>query len=126
MGRLRCACEWHRINGHCQHSQSVVMCYISCCLLQEPSVFDPSGRPWLKFPRLMRGRTSRLLINVRNNGVMPASARLEMEPHAAFKLLEGPQVRHCVSSICTKWEGGGVACCGYPALSVWQAVTTTC
>lgn len=60
--------------------------------LQEPSVFDSAGRPWLKFGRLLRGHTSRLLVNVRNNGALPVSARLEMDRHEAFTVLEGPQV----------------------------------
>lgn len=64
--------------------------------LQEPSVFDASGRPWLKFGRLLRGRGARLLVNARNNGSLPVSARLEMERHEAFAVVEGPQVRvHC-------------------------------
>jgi hypothetical protein len=56
-------------------------------------VFDSAGRPWLKFGRLMRGHAARLLVNVRNNGVLPVSARLEMERHDAFTVVEGPQVR---------------------------------
>lgn len=55
-------------------------------------MFDTLGRPWLKFGKLLRGHTSRLLVNVRNNGVLPVNARLEMEQHDAFRILEGPQV----------------------------------
>ena len=63
------------------------------CTLQEPTAFDPSSRPWLKFPKLVQGRTAQLLINLRNNGAMRAAARLEMDSHPAFRLLEGLQVR---------------------------------
>jgi hypothetical protein len=56
-------------------------------------VLDASGRPWVKFGRLQAGRSARLVVNVRNNGALPAMARLEMERHEAFTLLEGPQVR---------------------------------
>jgi hypothetical protein len=59
---------------------------------KEPSAFDPSGRPWLRFGKLLRGAAARLLVNARNNGALLASARVEMEPHEAFTLIEGPQV----------------------------------
>lgn len=45
--------------------------------LQEPDVFDAAGRPVLKFGRLLVGRTKTLRINLKNNGVMPVTARLE-------------------------------------------------
>lgn len=61
-------------------------------------MFDAAGRPWLKFGRLLRGRTARLLVNARNNGVLPVSARLEMERHEAFNVLEGPQARRRLAS----------------------------
>jgi hypothetical protein len=61
-------------------------------MLQEPTAFDPLGRPWLKFPNLVQGRTSQLLINLRNNGAMRATARIEMDSHHAFRVLEGLQV----------------------------------
>jgi hydrocephalus-inducing protein len=53
---------------------------------------DAAGRPVLKFGKLLAGRSSQLLVNVRNNGLLPASARIEMDDHSAFALLEGPQV----------------------------------
>ena len=59
--------------------------------LQEPSVFDAAGRPLLKFGRLLVGRTARLRINLKNNGIMAAGARLEAEPHDQFAVLEGAQ-----------------------------------
>jgi hypothetical protein len=60
---------------------------------QEPNILDPAGRPWLKFGKLTTpGQSRQLLINVRNNGLLPATARIEMEPHPAFRLLEGTQV----------------------------------
>jgi hydrocephalus-inducing protein len=46
----------------------------------------------LKFGKLLAGHSSQLLVNVRNNGLLPASARIEMDDHPAFALLEGPQV----------------------------------
>eukprot|EP00775_Hariotina_reticulata_P008964 gene8964-9139_t len=60
--------------------------------LQEPSTLDAAGRPVLKFGKLMAGRSSTLLVNVRNNGLLPASAKIEMSQHPSFALLEGPQV----------------------------------
>lgn len=63
------------------------------CLLQEPSGFDAAGRPWLKFGKLNTpGQRQQLAISVRNNGFLAASARIEMDPHPAFKVLEGTQV----------------------------------
>lgn len=60
---------------------------------QEPDILDSAGRPWLKFGKLTTpGQSRQLLINVRNNGLLPATARIEMEPHPAFKLLDGTQV----------------------------------
>ncbi len=54
-------------------------------------MFDSLGRPWLKFAKLLPGHAARLMISLRNNGVLPTSARLEMDGHEAFSLLEGPQ-----------------------------------
>ncbi len=59
---------------------------------QEPSIFDAAGRPLLKFGRLLLGRTHRLRINLKNNGIMAAGARLEAAHHEHFSILEGPQV----------------------------------
>jgi hypothetical protein len=53
---------------------------------------DAAGRPVLKFGKLLAGRSNQLLVSVRNNGLLPASARIEMDDHPAFSLLEGPQV----------------------------------
>lgn len=64
-----------------------------CVYWQEPNILDSAGRPWLKFGKLTTpGQSRQLLINVRNNGLLPATARIEMEPHPAFKLLVGNQV----------------------------------
>ena len=60
--------------------------------LQEPSVFDAGGRPLLRFGRQLLGRSQRLRVNLKNNGIMPAGARLEFEPNEHFSVLEGPQV----------------------------------
>jgi hydrocephalus-inducing protein len=60
--------------------------------VQEPNALDPAGRPVLKFGKLMAGRSSTLPVNVRNNGLLPANAKIEMSPHPSFALLEGPQV----------------------------------
>jgi hypothetical protein len=67
-------------------------------VLQEPNVFDAAGRPWLKFPRLVCGRAAQLFINMRNTGGMPAHARIEMDSHPCFQLLEGQQVGAGVSA----------------------------
>jgi hypothetical protein len=57
---------------------------------QEPSSLDPSGRPVLRFPRLLRGRVASLPLVLRNQGVLPADARLELPPCEAFRLEGGP------------------------------------
>ncbi len=64
------------------------------CHEQEPNLFDAAGRPWLKFARLLRGRSAQLKVHVKNNGLLEAAARIDMEPHPAFRLVEGSQVRH--------------------------------
>lgn len=62
-------------------------------LAQEPSGIDAAGRPWLKFGKVTSpGQSRKLLINLRNNGFLPATARIDMDPHAAFHLLGGAQV----------------------------------
>lgn len=53
---------------------------------------DATGRPIIKFGKLLAGRSARQAVLVRNNGVLPAMARLEAEHHDAFSVLEGPQV----------------------------------
>ncbi len=47
---------------------------------------DNQGRPTLKFTRLLCGRTATGRITLKNNGILPAKARIEMPPHAAFEL----------------------------------------
>ncbi len=56
--------------------------------LQEPSTFDATGKPLLKFGRLLVGRSNWLRINLKNNGLMPASARLEAAEHPQFSVIE--------------------------------------
>ncbi len=51
---------------------------------------DNQGRPTLKFGRLLQGRSSTGRITLKNNGILPAKARIEMPPHAAFSLEGGP------------------------------------
>lgn len=58
--------------------------------LTSPSVFDPSGKPLLKFGRMLVGRSSTQQITLKNNGQMTASARLEAELHPSFSIQEGP------------------------------------
>jgi hypothetical protein len=55
-------------------------------------VFDPSGRPLIKFGRLLVGLSHQLRINLKNNSVMTSSARLEVSHNDHFTILEGPQV----------------------------------
>ncbi|KAJ9512718.1 hypothetical protein QJQ45_019009 [Haematococcus lacustris] len=59
--------------------------------LQEPSVFDSHGRPLLKFPRVLLGLSAKLQVLLRNNGLLPASARMEAEHHSAFTITGGPE-----------------------------------
>ncbi|EFJ42226.1 hypothetical protein VOLCADRAFT_67248 [Volvox carteri f. nagariensis] len=54
--------------------------------ITEPTVMDTQGRPVLRFPRLLRGRSSTLRIALKNNGILPAKARLDMAPHPSFRL----------------------------------------
>ncbi len=108
------------------HTQTHTMLPLSCCCccarppqirgegvlpslaLQQPTSFDASGRPCLKYGRVSRTRPSTQRINFKNNGLIPASARMEWVPHPAFTLLDGPQVRgtrcvaelHCCTVLC--------------------------
>jgi hydrocephalus-inducing protein len=65
--------------------------------IQEPSAVDGAGRPLLRFGRLLVGGSLQLPLIARNHGLMAASARIEMEPHPVFKLLENSQVSACAS-----------------------------
>lgn len=55
-------------------------------------MFDPSGRPLLKFGRVLVGRSSQLRINLKNNGMMAATARLDAAPHEHFSVQEPNQL----------------------------------
>ena len=57
--------------------------------IAEPTVVDPQGRPLVKFARLLRGRTATARITLKNNGILPAKARIEMAPHGSFRLEGG-------------------------------------
>lgn len=81
---VECPC-WHG-DQHATLRRSVV-----CS--QEPTALDAGGRPLLKFGRLLAGCSGQQLLNVRNNGLLPASARIEMDYHPAFTLQEGSQVQ---------------------------------
>ncbi|KXZ49496.1 hypothetical protein GPECTOR_21g722 [Gonium pectorale] len=54
--------------------------------ITEPTQIDSHGRPVLKFPRILRGRSNTQRIALKNNGILPAKARIEMAPHPAFRL----------------------------------------
>eukprot|EP00955_Chlamydomonas_euryale_P017652 188684-Chlamydomonas_euryale.AAC.1 len=57
--------------------------------LQAPDVFDTSGRPVLRFGRVLVGRTKMMKINLKNNGTMDVTARLEAPPpECGFRMLE--------------------------------------
>lgn len=87
--------------------------HASCmsCHHQEPPTMDASGRPNIKFGKLLVGRSARHTVLVRNNGVLPATARLEVERHDAFSVLEGPQVRGGVrTQPAWRWRAGSVTC----------------
>ncbi|KAK9824158.1 hypothetical protein WJX72_008157 [[Myrmecia] bisecta] len=45
------------------------------------------GQPGLKFARMLKGKKATMAITLRNNGILDASARITMAPHAAFHLL---------------------------------------
>ena len=57
--------------------------------LVQPSERDSAGRPVLKFPRILRGKSSGLPIVVRNDGSIPTTARLDCPPHMAFRMEGG-------------------------------------
>lgn len=46
----------------------------------------------LKFTRLMLGRESQLPVHVKNNGILPATGRIDMQSHHAFSLEGGSRV----------------------------------
>ncbi|KAG2489301.1 hypothetical protein HYH03_012133 [Edaphochlamys debaryana] len=54
--------------------------------ISEPTLIDAQGRPTLKFPRVLRGRSNTARITLKNNGILPAKARIEMPPHASYSL----------------------------------------
>ncbi|CAG9464033.1 unnamed protein product [Pedinophyceae sp. YPF-701] len=56
-------------------------------LLQPTLRDEASGAPVVQFKRLLKGRRAELPIKVRNDGSIPATARLDMAPHGAFALL---------------------------------------
>lgn len=71
--------------------------------IQEPTGVDAQGRPTLRFGRLLVGRPASLRIVLKNNGILPAKARIEMDvaqpgtAGAAFEL-EGGDAAFTVES----------------------------
>ena len=51
-----------------------------------PRELNPLGLPWLRFPRLLKGKKLSLPVALHNEGIVPASARLELKPHPSFSL----------------------------------------
>lgn len=49
--------------------------------LEQPSDFTPEGQPLVKFPRLLTGKKSSSTILLKNNGIIPASGRLDFSSH---------------------------------------------
>lgn len=92
---------------------------------QEPSTSDASGRPTIKFGKLLVGRSARHTVLVRNNGALPATARLDLERHDAFSVLDGPQVRQ-LGRAQRAGQCRPDACVGRAALQMgaWAAVAT--
>jgi hydrocephalus-inducing protein len=58
-------------------------------MVEAPDALDDAGRPMLTFPRLLLGKTHTLPVTLRNNGIIAATARLEMGPSDAFSLASG-------------------------------------
>lgn len=58
-------------------------------MVEAPDALDDAGRPMLTFPRLLLGKTHTLPVTLRNNGIIAATARLEMGPSDAFSLPSG-------------------------------------
>ncbi|GMH35419.1 hypothetical protein BSKO_03287 [Bryopsis sp. KO-2023] len=56
--------------------------------LQVPTV-DSENKPILNFPRMMKGRSQTLPIHAKNNGILPATGRIDMEAQGAFQLEGG-------------------------------------
>ncbi|KAL0040642.1 hypothetical protein WJX79_000331 [Trebouxia sp. C0005] len=48
------------------------------------------GPQALRFPRLLVGKKASLSMSVTNNGILPATARISMDPHSCFQLAPGP------------------------------------
>lgn len=59
--------------------------------VEEPAAFNEEGQPLVAFPRLLLGKRMTREITLRNNGIVPASCRVEMANHAAFTLSGGGQ-----------------------------------
>ena len=57
--------------------------------VETPEKLNEEGHPVMEFPRLLLGKTHTLPITLRNNGIIPATARLEMAPSDVFSLASG-------------------------------------
>ena len=59
-----------------KHDSYVLGCVL---LVQLPISFDEDKQPVVKFPRILKGRTASSYINVKNNGILTAVARMDIQ-----------------------------------------------
>lgn len=57
--------------------------------VESPETLSEEGHPVMHFPRVLLGKAHTLPVTLRNNGIIPATARLEMAPSDAFSLASG-------------------------------------
>eukprot|EP00854_Cymbomonas_tetramitiformis_P000766 gene766-1240_t len=46
--------------------------------IEQPTKINDEGSPWMEFPRLLLGKSHTMSIELKNNGIIPATARMEM------------------------------------------------
>jgi hydrocephalus-inducing protein len=49
--------------------------------LEQPALRDNKGQPWLKFPRVLKGKKHTATMLLKNNGIIAASGRLDFTSH---------------------------------------------
>lgn len=49
--------------------------------LEQPTLRDDKGKPWLKFPRLLKGKKHTSTMLLKNNGIIAANGRLDFTSH---------------------------------------------
>ena len=60
--------------------------------LEQPTEFNADGQPFIKFPRILRAKKNTSTILLKNNGIIPATGRIDFSQHQAFKVEGGSRV----------------------------------